>query len=121
MPKYLLILRGDPDAWRHAGPEQIQKVIEHFESWAGKLMAQGRFVDGKKLADGHGRVIERRSGKAVVTDGPYGETKEIVGGFHLISADNYEHAVELCRDHPELGLAGTVEIRELDSMGRPES
>lgn len=120
MPKFLLILRGDPETWRHLAPDQIQALIGEFESWAGKLMAEGRFVDGRKLADGHGRVLTGKPGKAVVTDGPYGETKEIVGGFHLIEADSYEHAVELCRDHPELGLNGTVEIRQLDLMGQPD-
>jgi hypothetical protein len=118
VPKFLLILRGDPDQWRHRSGPEMQQLIGEFEAWAGRMMAQGRFLDGRKLGDGEGRVL-RRDGKGTrVTDGPYGETKELVGGIHLIEADSYDHAVELCRDHPELGIAGSVEIRRLDeSLG----
>ncbi len=117
MPKFLLILRGDPDAWRHQPPEQIQQLISRFEGWAGRLMGESRFLDGKKLADGEGRVLLREGATVRVTDGPFGETKDLVGGFHLLEADSYEHAVELCRDHPELSIDGSVEIRRLDPMG----
>jgi hypothetical protein len=117
MPKFLLILRGDPDEWRNQSAADVQRLVEKFEAWAGNLMAQGRFLDGRKLADGEGRVLQRGRDRVQVTDGPYGETKELVGGVHLIEADSYEHAAELCRDHPELDIAGTVEIRRLDSMG----
>lgn len=118
MPKFLLILRGDPDVWRHQQPESIRELVGRFEAWAGQLMAQNRFLDGKKLADGEGRVIVRDGvGGARVTDGPFGESKEIVGGFHLIEADDYEHAVQLCANHPELSIQGSVEIRRLDAMG----
>ncbi|MCB9885123.1 MAG: hypothetical protein H6838_06495 [Planctomycetes bacterium] len=117
MPKFLLILRGDPDVWQHRDAAQMQELVECFEAWAGRLMAERRFLDGKKLADGDGRVIARDASGVKVSDGPYGETKELVGGFHLIEADSYEHAVELCQDHPELTIGGTVEIRRLDPMG----
>ena len=120
MPQFLLILRGDPADWQQRDPVAIEAVIRHFETWAGRLMGEGRFVDGKKLADGEG-VVLRRDGETVrVTDGPFGETKELVGGFHLIEADSYEHAVALCRDHPELSIHGSVEIRRLDPMGQAE-
>lgn len=120
MPKFLLILRGDPDVWRHQGQAELQALIERFEAWAGRLMGERRFLDGKKLADGEGRVLARDGGTVRVTDGPYGESKELVGGFHVIEADDYEHAVRLCQDHPELSIRGTVEIRRLDPMGEPQ-
>jgi hypothetical protein len=120
MPKFLLILRGDPDAWRHKSPDAIQELIASFETWAGKLLAERRFLDGKKLADGEGRVLLQDGETVRVTDGPFGESKELVGGFHLIEADDYAHAVALCRDHPELSIRGSVEIRRLDPMGQGE-
>ncbi len=120
MPKFLLVLRGDPDIWRQRPAAEIQALIERFERWAGGLMAERRFLDGKKLADGEGRVIVRDGDTVRITDGPYGEAKEIVGGFHLLEARDYDHAVELCRDHPELSIAGSVEIRRLDPMGQPD-
>ena len=120
MPKFLLILRGDPAAWQRRSPDEIQAVIAAFETWAGRLMGEGRFLDGKKLADGEGRVLRRDGSVLQVSDGPFGETKELVGGVHLIEADSYDHVVELCRQHPELDIDGTVEIRRLDPMGTPE-
>lgn len=102
------------------GGAEIEQLIARFEAWAGNLMAESRFLDGKKLADGEGKVIAQSGDTVRVTDGPYGETKELVGGFHLIEADSYEHAVLLCRDHPELSIGGSVEIRRLDPMGQSD-
>lgn len=118
MPKFLLVLRGDPEEWRQRPPDQIAELIARFEAWAGRLLGERRFLDGQKLADGEGRVIVRTGDTVRITDGPFGETKELVGGFHLIEADSYDHAVQLCRDHPELSIGGSVEIRRLDPMGQ---
>ena len=120
MPKFLLILRGDPDTWRHQNPTEVRQLIDRFEAWAGRLMGEGRFLDGKKLADGEGRVLSRDAGTVRVADGPYGQTRQLVGGFHLLEATDYEHAVRLCMDHPELSIGGSVEIRRLDPMGQSD-
>ena len=118
MPHFMVILRADPAQYMHLSPEQIQDLLERFNAWGGKLAAQGRIKDGKKLTDEGGRVLEQRSGRVAVKDGPYGETKEIVGGVYFITANDYDHAVELCRDQPNLSLpGGTLEIREVDWMG----
>ena len=114
MPRFLLILRSDPVDWRDRSPAEIQGVIEAFERWAGQRMAEGSWIDGKKLCDDQGRVLQKHGGSLRVTDGPYGETKEIVGGIHILQADSFDHAVEMCREHPEFGIAGTVEIRRLE-------
>ena len=62
-----------------------------------------------------------KGGRLVVKDGPFAESKEIVGGFYLIKADDYAHAVKLCEDHPQFVNDGFVEIREVDFMGEPET
>src|SRR5262245_35011092 len=99
MPKYLLLLRGDVTLdYSSFTPDDMQKVLEAYESWAGKMAAQGLLHDGKKLTDQGGCVmIPNRKGGVTLKDGPYAETKEVVGGFYLITAKSYEHAVELCR------------------------
>ncbi|HLW75569.1 MAG TPA: YciI family protein, partial [Bryobacteraceae bacterium] len=68
--------------------------------------------DGKRLGDDFGHVIRAQNGKPRVTDGPYSETKEVLGGFYLIEAANYDEAVKLTLDHPHLAF-GTVEVRKL--------
>ena len=121
MPKYMLLLRSDVTKdYGDFTPDDMQKLIEAYEGWAGKLAERGLLQDGKKLTDQGGVVmIPDGSGSVTIKDGPYAETKEVVGGFYLITADSYDHAAELCKDHPNFQF-GSVEIRELDFLGGPE-
>jgi hypothetical protein len=122
MTKYMLILRADATVdYGEFSPADLQKLLEAYQAWSEKLAKQGRLHDGKKLTDQGGKVMIPRGKSSPVTikDGPFQETKEVVGGFYVISADSYDHAVELCRDHPNLQF-GSIEIREIDFMGQPE-
>ena len=121
MTQYMLILRTDATAdYSSFSPDDFQNLLQAFEAWAGKLAEQGLLTDGKKLTD-QGGVVMAPDGKGGVTvkDGPYQETKEVVGGVYLIKAESYQHAVELCQGHPNFRF-GTIEIREIDFMGQPE-
>jgi len=121
MPKYMLVLRSDvTQDYSQFSPEDMQRIIQEYETWGANLAAKGLLQDGKKLTDQGGRVIVPGAGGAVtIKDGPYVETKEVVGGVYLITAESYDHAVELCKGHPNLQF-GSIEVRELDFMGRPE-
>jgi hypothetical protein len=96
-------------------------VIQKYTAWGQKLAARGRLHLGRKLTDEGGRVMTPKDGgkKVTIKDGPYIESKEVVGGAYVITADSYDHAVELCQGHPNF-LFGSIEIRELDFMGQPE-
>ncbi len=118
MTHYMLILRSDPSGYADLTPAQMQDLIERFGAWGGKLAQEGRLTDGKKLTDEGGRVLVKAGGRLQVKDGPYGETKEIVGGVYFIKADSYDHAVKLAQGQPNLDLkGGSIEIREVDWMG----
>ena len=91
----------------------MQAIIEKYSAWAGKLASQGRLAGGNKLQDGSGRAVRRANGKVAVTDGPYTEAKEIVGGYFIVEADSYEQAVELASDCPHVEN-GVVEVREIE-------
>jgi len=81
----------------------------------GKQGAQQKIlVSSSKLADEPGKVMRPGKGKPRVTDGPYSETKEVLGGYYLIEAANYDQAIERIRDHPHLEH-GTIEVREVDA------
>ena len=121
MTQYMLVLRDDPSTYKDFSPEQFQKLIEAYNGWAGMLAEQGRLVVGHKLTETGGKVLSKAGGRLTVKDGPFGETKEVVGGYYIVKADGYEHAVALCKEHPAFLTAGTVEIREVDFMGQPES
>ena len=71
-----------------------------------------------KLRDGSGRFLRPDgSGGVQVLDGPFSETKELVGGFYLVRADSYEAATALADDSPHLRYGGTIEIREIEPTG----
>ena len=109
MAQFMLLLYDDPTGWQKLSPEEMQRAIEKYFAWTKKPFT----VDSKRLAADPGRVMRSDGGKPRTTDGPYSETKEILGGFYLIEAANYEEAVARCQDHPHLEYGGTVEVRKL--------
>jgi len=120
MPKYLLILRSDVTTdYTKLTPADFEKILGEYQAWGQKMTAEGRLQLGHKLTDEGGKVLKPQGGKVTVKDGPYVETKEVVGGVYLIQADSYDHAVKLCQGHPNFRF-GSIEIRELDMMGKPE-
>lgn len=114
MPSYMLLLYDSPTAAPDLSPEEMQRIIEKYQAWSGSLESRGRYVGGNKLRDGEGRVLRGGDGKPRVLDGPYSETKEVVGGVITIRADDYDEAVRLASDCPHLGFGGTIEVRRVD-------
>jgi hypothetical protein len=109
MSKYILLLHSDPTGWNKLSPDEMQKALEKFMAWMQKPFNVG----GQRLAHDVGRVMRSSGGEVWATDGPYSETKEVLGGFYIIEAANYDEAVERTRDHPTLEYGGTVEIRQV--------
>jgi hypothetical protein len=115
MAQYMLLLYDDPSQWKTMSPADMQKAIQKFVAWREKIHSQNVLVGSHKLADDPGKVM-RGKGQVRVTDGPYSETKEVLGGYFLIEAPNYNAAVDLARDCPGLEYGGTIEVREVDPM-----
>jgi hypothetical protein len=110
MPQYMLALYDDPSGWKQLSPEQMQKAVEKYMAWGKKPYV----IQGKRLGTDLGRVLRSTNGKPRATDGPYSETKEVMGGIYLIEAKDYDEAVERTLDHPHLEH-GTIELRQLFS------
>jgi hypothetical protein len=108
MPLYMLLLYDDPTGWMKLSPEEMQRATEKYMAWTKKPFTK----DSKRLAPDAGRVIRSQGGKPKATDGPYSETKEILGGYYTIEAANYDEAVKLALDHPHLDH-GTLELRQV--------
>ena len=107
MAKFMFIYRGGDAAGRT--PEEKQATMTKWMTWVGGAMQQGWMVD-----PGDGLTAECRLVKPnVVTDGPFVEAKEMVGGFSLVEADSIDAAVKLARGCPGLETGGTVEVRPL--------
>ena len=118
MPKYMLLLHEDPAAFADVTPAEMQAIIEKYKAWAIKLATAGRLAGSSKLQDGTGRSIRKSGGRVVVTDGPYTEAKEVIGGYFMINAENYDEALELAGECPHVEY-GVVEIREVEPTGGP--
>jgi hypothetical protein len=116
MNQYLLILRDDPAVFHQMSPQQIQQVFAKYVAWRTQLQEAGRLAGGNKLEDGTGRVLNAGPSSGMrITDGPFAESKEVIGGYFMISAESYEDAVELCRDCPHLEY-GAIEVRRVEKM-----
>jgi len=109
MSQYMLFLYDAPSDWQSVSPEEMQKAIEKYVAWAKRPYVK----DTQRLGPDPGRVIRANNGKPQATDGPYSETKEVLGGFYLIEAADYDEAVRLSMDHPHLEYGGTVEVRQI--------
>lgn len=117
MAKYMVMARGDLPAGM--SPAEMQKVLEKYMAWGQRLGAKGKIDHGNKLQDGHGRVVGKvggeRTSRPTVTDGPYAEAKEIIGGYWIIEAKDYDEAVSLVADSPHIEY-GTLEIRAVEVL-----
>src|SRR5512132_4321497 len=112
--KYLLLVcwdAGRMNAQSEPGPDDTEEP-EGFP-WLDDLQAQGKWVIGDQLAPPRrARTVRVRDGKRMVTDGPFAETKEVLGGFDLIECGSLEEAVEIAAGHP-IAQTGTIEVRPL--------
>jgi hypothetical protein len=112
--KYLLLVCWDAanmDSQTEPAPTDTPE--EEGFPWLDDLQAKGSWITGDQLAPPRrARSVRVRGGKPIVTDGPFAETKEAVGGFDLIEASSLEEAVEIAAGHP-VAQSGTIEVRPL--------
>jgi hypothetical protein len=111
MARFLFLVRNDGDCpTTTMSPEEMQRLVQRYMAWVDRLSRDKNLLGAEKLRSDGGRVL--REGKGVVKDGPFSETKEVIGGFWLVEARDYDHAVALAEGLP-FG-AGTLEIREIE-------
>jgi hypothetical protein len=111
MPNFLYLFRGS--GMSQQSPQQMQEQMQKWGSWIQALTRSGNFKAGEPLESG-GKVI--RGKKKLVTDGPYAEAKDLVGGYLLVSAASIDEAAELARGCPVFEVDGAVEVRPVHEM-----
>ncbi len=111
MAKFLLIYRDSAEPQEAPSPEQMQQFLAMWGDWFKKFETQ--ILDGGDALQPTGRVL--RPG-GVVTDGPYVEAKEMLGGYSVIQADDYAAAVAVARECPIALIGGAIEIREFAGL-----
>lgn len=106
---------GYADLWENKPTSEQEAMIEECFAYDDELAAKGHVVSGNALQGAHTAVTLRyQKGKVVVTDGPYAETKEFLGGILVIEARDMKHAIELISKHPGVRFGGPFEIRPAD-------
>ena len=118
MAQFMLFLHQAPNYNADLPREQMLEMTKRYMAWADKLRAQGKLAGGEKLTAGGVRHVRVASGNPVVSDGPYAEAKDVVGGYFVIEAGNAAEAEAIAKDCPHLSLSpgNWVEIRPIESM-----
>jgi hypothetical protein len=114
MAKFLFVYRGGDDAYARMTPDEIQQNMQKWGNWIREALQAGWMVDpGDALTPHEGKVV---NAKKVVTDGPFVEAKECIGGFSIVQADSLDKAAELAKGCPGLLTGGKVEVRVLAGL-----
>ncbi len=110
MDEFILFFRHE-DGKKIASPEQMQIWMKQTMDWIGGIAAQNKFVGGNGLSFDDARIVKHNS---VVTNGPFGEIKETIGGYIIVKAESADEAAEFAKGCPVLqGDGNSVEVRKL--------
>ena len=112
MSEFVFLYRGGETAPR--SPEQAQQTMQRWMAWLKELGDQGHIKDQGQPLERTGKVVRGR--RKAVTDGPFPEAKDVVGGYTLIEARDLEQAVELSKGCPIFDVDGAVEVRPVMKM-----
>ncbi|MFI0408051.1 YciI family protein [Actinomadura sp. 3N508] len=115
--KYMLIMRATDEAFANMGDIDHNEMIETVGRFNQEMIRAGVVLAGEGLADAsEGVVVDYSSEPPVVTDGPYGETKELFGGFYILNVASKEEAVEWAKRMPFTGPGFKTEIRRVTEV-----
>jgi hypothetical protein len=114
MKEFLLVFRRDAVSDNTAlSPEQMQAMMKPWQDWIGSLAAQNKLVSSGNRLDSEGKVVKPNN---IITNGPYVEIKEAIGGYIIIKANSIDEAAELSKNCPILQVGGNVEVRTIVPM-----
>lgn len=112
MEKFMFIFQGGKE--QQLSPDEMQAHMGKWFAWIEQLNKVNKYVSGEPLLPG-GKLLSGKGGKNV-TDGPYTEGKEVVGGYFVVNAKDYDEAVAIAQDCPSFELGGTVQVRQVVKM-----
>ena len=115
MEKFMLIFQGIKSD-QQASPQQMQEIMGKWMSWIDKLAKAGKYEGGEPLQP-TGKIITGKN--KTVTDAAFAEGKEIIGGYFIVNAADYDEAVALCDGYPDYERGGAVIVRQVQKMDMP--
>jgi hypothetical protein len=113
MANFMFVYRGSNEEYRKMSPEQMQQIMQKWNDWIAEGFQKGWMVDAGDALTMEVRMV---NSKKVVSDGPFVESKEIIGGYSIVKADNIDKAAELAKGCPGLLTGGMVEVRVLAGL-----
>jgi len=120
MAQFMALLHQAPNDNVDLPREKMLEMTKRYMAWADSMRQRGKLVGGEKLAAHGGRQFRVKDGKTVVSDGPYAEAKDVVGGYFVIEAKDLAEAEALLLDCPHFTLSPTnwAELRPIDDMSQ---
>jgi hypothetical protein len=115
MPDFLLLLHQPPTKFDDLSPDEIQKIITKYKTWREDLVQRNKIRGGQKLTDDGGRRLRTQDGRVSVTEGPFSESQEVLGGYFSIVAADFDEAVEIARTCPHLIDGQWIDVRQIDA------
>jgi hypothetical protein len=117
--KYLLLICGEEKGWASMPEPDRKQLMAEFREFTQQIQASGQYVGGSQLQPASSATSVRvRDGKRLVTDGPFAETREQLGGYYLVDVKNLDEAIGLAARIPS-ARTGTIEVRPLIQMAAP--
>jgi hypothetical protein len=104
---YMLLFRGN-DWHKGLSPEEMQGISDQWMAWFKRLTEQGKAIAGSPL-EPQGKIVSGKNGR--VTDGPFAESKEAIGGYFLLKANSFDEAVAIAQQCPGLPFGAKIEVR----------
>ena len=109
--KYMLLLIGDEDQWQNLSEDEIGEALKAYEDYGRQVMDAGVFVAGEGLQpSGTATTLRVVDGERLLTDGPFAETKEQLGGFYVLDCKDLDEVLDWAEKCPAAAV-GTIEIR----------
>jgi len=113
MKDFLFVYRTDYSKMPTGTPEEMAAMTKRWMDWMAGIAAQNKLADRGNRLTNSGKVVRADN---VVTNGPYTEIKESIGGYSMVKADSYDEAVDLAKGCPILTVGGNVEVREVSVL-----
>jgi len=112
MEKYMFIFKGGDAEAAKLSPDEMQQHMQKWYKWVQDLTEQEIYLGGEPLQPG-GKIVTKNGSKVVITDGPFPEAKELVGGYFIVNANDINHAAEIAKQCPGFEVGGSVEVRSV--------
>ena len=113
--RYMLLIYGDPETWTSISPEESQAVFQEYGAFTQDIVDSGEYVNGDPLqGNDTATTVRIRDGKRLLTDGPFAETKEHLGGYYVVDVKDLDRAIELAARIPGAAHGyDSIEVRPI--------